>query len=170
MILYWEAKAGCVSGHDVNNLILRRAASLRAQREHERNDSRFEKSRGHFATLCRWFTLMTDTVRAVLLTRRRRRQSYALSAINIDSDKSLKERARGDPNGGVDQKPAESARLIEIYVDNIGRAINTRHAELHKSISDSRPTNRIFRFSLSSSSSQELFSFFRLSLLALVEK
>jgi len=37
-------------------------------------------------------------------------------------------------------------RLIEIYVDNIGRAINTRHAELHKSISDSYTMNRIFRF------------------------
>jgi len=95
----------------------------------------------------RWFTLMTDTVRAVLLTRRRRRQSYALSAINIDSDKSLKERA-AIAHGGVDQKPAESARLIEIYVDNIGRAINTRRAELHKSISDSRTTNRIASFSL----------------------
>lgn len=52
-VLHREAKAGGVSGHDINNLILRRAASLRAQREHERNDSQFEKSRGHFATLCR---------------------------------------------------------------------------------------------------------------------
>lgn len=69
---------------------------------------------------------MTAVARVVLLTWQQR-QSYALSAINIDSDKSLKE--QGDLASAESIKsPRESARLIEIYVDNIERAINTRTA------------------------------------------
>lgn len=67
-----------------------------------------------------------------------RRQSCALSAINIDSDKSLNKRSAAICRRRSRSKGRGSARLIEIYVDNIERAINIRRAELHKSISDSR--------------------------------
>lgn len=73
------------SGHDVNNLILRRAASLRAQREHGRNDSRIEKSRGRFRNVvsliyandrCRAGSFVNSAAAAAAPIIRSRRDKY----------------------------------------------------------------------------------------------
>lgn len=64
---------------------------------------------------------MTTAIRAVLLTRHRR-QSLALSVINIGPDTSLQESRDSDT---LQIEVSESLRLIEIYADSIGgRASN----------------------------------------------